>query len=104
MKKEIYVDGNCKHLKLSNEIERIVSEVPVEWSFVSEESYNIIKDILDIDNLTNEELQAMRNSIVRGLSSYIRGLSSYKDTDNWIKLSMVTGVIDHEKVDRGMEV
>jgi len=97
-KKEVYQEGRFKYLKLvNNEIERIRNEVPVEYHFVSDESYKLIKEILGIDNLDNEELQAMRNSIVKGLSKF-------EDTDTWTKLSMVTGVIDHEKVSRGMEV
>jgi hypothetical protein len=95
---KIYQEGKFKYLRLvNNEIERIRKELPVEYHFVSEESCKLIKEILNIDNLNNEELQALRNSVVRGLSNY-------KDIDTWVNLSMVTGVIDHEKVSRGMEV
>ena len=86
-----------KELKSRWQLDELKTIEP-QKRFVSENMVSIIRLILDIDNLSNEELQTARNTIVKELT---------KDIDNfdmWTRMSMITAVIDNEKWNRNMAV
>lgn len=67
-------------------------------TFVTGEMVSKIRLLLDIDNLSNDQLQTARNTIVKEFTK------EYKDFDMWTRMSMITAVIDNEKWERGMAV
>lgn len=105
-KRKIYQENGFNYLKLSDtEINSIYNDIEPERMFIKEETIYQIREMLSIEKLTNEELIAMRNSIVKELSKeYENNASGCFDMTNMTKISMITMVIDCEKSNRGMEI
>lgn len=94
----IYNENGFNYLVVGKEtIEKLKTEIPAERMFVSKESQKKIEDLLKLETLTNEELIAVRNTVVKAFDEN-------DDYDNWTRLSMITSVIDYAKYNKGMRV
>ena len=94
---KIYKEAGCLFVKFSKETLEELKKLPVEEVFVSCETFEKIKKILNLEIRTAEELIAVRNSVVKELTKN-------DDRDNWTRMSMIVCVIDNEKIKRGMAV
>lgn len=78
---------------------------PKEFGILTSEEVNEIKKNFEISERSDVELQNLRDFIV-----LIYAQMSHADSDKefdrvqWDIMSAITGVIDHEKFSRGMEV
>ncbi|MEA4923227.1 MAG: hypothetical protein VB031_07645 [Eubacteriaceae bacterium] len=94
-----YTKGNFTFRDFGqNEIESLLAIQPQEM-FVSEETTNEVTALLDLKNLSDEELQATRNGIVRLYSD-----DESIPNDNMTRMSMVTAIIDNIRWRKGYEV
>ncbi len=84
----------------------VLKNITPEDVFVSKTNIEIIKNILTLHEVSNDELVGMRNYIVKTLSKIKSSMKecSKERMDMITRISMITAVIDNEKWDRGMEV
>lgn len=82
--------------------------VPVETFTVSDESISRFREMLEIDSqLSDEDLQALRNGAVFALATKSSILREKEDPRYWDAqktMSAITAIIDEEKYKRGMAV
>ncbi len=96
--KETYYEEKFIFTKIEKEVFDKLKQIEPERNFVSAETVAKIKSILKMYEYTDEELQGLRNTIVRDFEGK-------KDNyDDWTRVSMITAVIDNEKFNRGMAI
>ena len=87
----------------SETIEKL-KQIKIDGPFIGEEEINKVNEILNIKNLTDQELQDTRNSFVYTMNEQEREEDNRFTFKNEQILSAVTAVIDQEKFYRGMMV
>ena len=91
--KEMYTEGKFSFIVLDKEVVNKLTQIPVEEMFVTAGTAKLISNILEFNTYSNDELQALRNSIVKDFP---------RNDNNWTRKSMIIAVIDDEKLKRGM--
>ena len=92
--RNIYVQDEIRFVELTEQEIKELQEITPERIWISKESMNKISDILKLKETPTDELQPLRNSIVKLLCD------DYESEDNWTRMSMITCVIDNEVYDR----
>lgn len=92
-----------KVVDLDEETLEKLNNIPVEEMFVTDETTVKITSILNLFNHNVDELEAIRNSVVIGMSQADVSREEY-DYDNSIRVSMITSVIDYFIRRKGGEV
>lgn len=89
-------------------IEFLTETIIPEQFIVSDREHYKISAILNLQGLTDEELQAVRNTIVEEFSDRQSSLRKRGDWDSYdrisTQMSMITAVIDEEKNSRRMAI
>lgn len=75
-------------------LEALRSITPERW-VVSNETYDFIVDILDLENQDYYTLKGLRNGVVLQMSKERKSREEDYDFDNSTKVSMITAVIDN---------
>lgn len=96
--KKIYEENNFNFVELTESEIKLLSEIEPERMFVSKTNIDKIKQILKLEELSNEELQPTRNAIVK----YFTENQEERFNDNWTRMSMIVAVIDDEIYKRGL--
>ena len=101
-----YYKNNFIYAELSEAQINDLMAVETNPVFVSKKAMKQIEGILNLRNLnTEEDLRAVRNTIVKELSKKEKEETNVEEQENiWNKMSMVTAVIDNVKWEKGFAV
>lgn len=77
----------------------------IHGGFIDGEHVELLRDLFNISNLTNDGVQELRNNIVKFFHEKSDGVTDWRE-DEWLMdcMSAWTAVIDQEKWNRGMGV
>ena len=77
----------------------------IRSGFISGENVELLRELLNIEYLSNNGLQVLRNAIVKFFHDKSYGVTDWRE-DEWLMdcVSAWTTVIDQEKWNRGLEV
>lgn len=92
--RKIYVQDEIRFVELTEQEVKELHEITPERVWISKENVDKISDILKIKEVPTDELQPLRNSIVKLLCD------DYVSEDDWTRMSMITCVIDNEVYSR----
>lgn len=97
--------GNLKNTKFIEDLSWLKDYKPADDHFTSNEEMEMLTEKLNLENLTDEELQERRDDVVKYYHDLkVNEKDRNKAWDYTTAMMSVTAVIDHHKYNRGMEI